>query len=183
MNESDVAYKILNRRNQLSAVVMMGEMQQELGADGYALALERRWIEPNYDSGQLSIADRPTPLAEMRELASKVKVEPVIETKNNLYRLFATNQESKVIIQTKNGLMEAEEAQIGDEVVVAEDGRSYAATIKSRRPDGTYELSFGQEKPRQERNYKHEELRKTAEAPAAANAGKPAPAVTPQRPA
>jgi hypothetical protein len=187
MNEAEIAHKILNRRNTLSTVVLAGEMQETLGADGYALALERRWIEPNYESGELSIATLDRTLSEMRTLASQVKVEPVAETApTNLYRLFANNL-PKVVVQQRDGsLVEADAnvTQIGDEVIVAEDGKSYKAVVKGRNPDGTFTLSFGTDKPRnsdaEKRPYKQDELRKTAGSPVAVNGGaSPAPVQAP----
>lgn len=182
MNEAEIAYKILNRRNATSPVVMIGEMQHALGYDGYALAIERRWIEPNYDSGELSVSERQGVLNEMRALAKSIK-DPVVESKpNNLYRLFTTNQKQTIVVQTPNGLvesiMEEEDAEIGDEVVVADDGKPYTAVVKSKNSDGTYSLSFGREKPRTDRSYSKAEVRKTAKAPTAS--GRPTPAVTPQ---
>lgn len=180
MNEAEIAHKILNRRNELSPIVMIGEMQQALGPEGYALALARGWIEPNYDSGQLTISSRDAALVEMGELAKTVKVAPVAEsTDRGIFRLFQNNR-TRTIVQTASGLVEAEETQIGDEVVVAEEGKPFKATVKARNSDGTYVLSFGAEKPRAERPYKAEELRKTASGPAEQKPGAVQP-TTPTR--
>jgi hypothetical protein len=190
MNEAEIAHKILNRQNATSPVILMGEMQHVLGTEGYELALERRWIVPSWDSGELTVSDRPGVLDEMRQLASSVKTAPVAEAKTtNLYRLFSSNQNQKVILQTPEGLIEAlavggendKGAEIGDEVVVAEEGKPFTAVVQSKNEDGTYVLSFGQEKPRAVRPYAKEELRRTAAAPAGTG-GRAAPAVTPQRP-
>lgn len=190
MNEAEIAHKILNRQNSTSPIILIGEMQHALGVDGYALALERRWIVPSWDSGELTVSDRPGTLEEMRKLADTVKTAPVVaEAKTNLYRLFSSNQRQTVIVQTPDGLVEAlavgtpatQGAEIGDEVVIADEGKPYTGVVQSKNEDGTYVLSFGQDKPRSVRPYAREELRKTAAAPAG-TAGRAAPAVTPQRP-
>ena len=184
MNEAEIAHKILNRRNSLSQVVMVGEMQQVLGSEGYTLALDRRWLEPDWNTGELTVTQQESGLQEMRKLSAGVKVAPVAESvTHNVYRMF-TNNHPKIITQTSEGLFESDETQIGDEVTVAEDGKPFNAVVKSKNPDGTYVLSFGTDKPRTERPYKQDEIRKNGDSNpgsgSAPAAGK-APAVQPQQ--
>lgn len=185
MNEAEIAHKILNRRNSLSQVVMMGEMQQVLGAEGYTFALEHRWLEPDWNTGELTVTQQESGLQEMRKLAAGVKVQPVAESvTHNVYRMFSNNR-PRIITQTSEGLFESDETQIGDEVTVAEDGKPFTAVVKSKNPDGTYVLSFGSEKPRTERPYKQDEIRKNGDAPSGGSSSAPAagkaPAVQPQQ--
>lgn len=51
-----------------------------------------------------------------------------------------------------------EEPAVGEDVMVAENGQQYSATIRSREPDGTYTLTFGGTRPTTERRYRKEEL-------------------------
>jgi hypothetical protein len=184
MNEAAVAHKILNRRNSLSPIILVGEMQQVLGAEGYTMALERRWLEADWNTGELTITNQEFALQEMKKLSAEVKTEPVAESvKHNVYRMFSNNR-TKIVTQTSEGLFESDETQIGDEVTVAEDGKPFTAVVKSKNPDGTYVLSFGSDKPRAERPYKQEEIRKngdTQSGGSSAPAAGKAPAVQPQQ--
>ncbi len=49
---------------------------------------------------------------------------------------------------------------VGEDVMIAEEGKSYQAKIKSKGADGTYELSFGAQKPAVNRRYRKEEMQK-----------------------
>jgi hypothetical protein len=50
---------------------------------------------------------------------------------------------------------------VGEDVTVAEEGKAYQAKVKAVRDDGTYELSFGAEKPAVQRAYRPEELQRS----------------------
>lgn len=65
---------------------------------------------------------------------------------------------------------------VGEDVVVAEEGKSYQAKVKAKHPDGTYELSFGQNRPASVRNYRKEEIQGVQPAPG----GAPAPTLQPR---
>lgn len=77
--------------------------------------------------------------------------------------------------------MPAQEAQvdpapgIGDEVVVAEGGKTYTAAVQAKNPDGTYKLSFGPTGRPGRDAFKPTELRVTKR-------GTPTPAAAPQSP-
>ena len=53
-----------------------------------------------------------------------------------------------------------EDAMVGEDVIVASEGKSYQAKIKSRNTDGTYELSFGVNRPPENRRYRKEEIQR-----------------------
>lgn len=59
-------------------------------------------------------------------------------------------------------LMEAansDEVNVGDQVVVAADGKSYTASVQSKNANGAYTLSFGKDKPSTTRpEYRREEM-------------------------
>ena len=64
---------------------------------------------------------------------------------------------------------------VGDAVVTADAGDTYMATVASKNRDGTYELSFGDKKPRLIRPFKKEQLKVTQKAtPTATTSGAPA---------
>src|SRR5574343_237992 len=123
MTIKEIATKILERRNSLSPIIMIGEMNQILGGDGLQEALARGWLIPDYYNGALQVTDYMTKVNEMRELA------------------------------------ESGNYQVGDSVVVVEDGQGYTAVVQGKRSDGTYMLSFGDKKPRTERTYNDQEIK------------------------
>lgn len=73
MDEKEIAKIIVNRRNSLAPVVQQGEMRAALGPDGYADAMRRGWLRPNMDTGELTITDAFSQLADMRKMAEAVE--------------------------------------------------------------------------------------------------------------
>jgi len=50
---------------------------------------------------------------------------------------------------------------VGEDVMVADEGKSYQAKVQAANPDGTYKLSFGPNRPtQQDRMFRREELQK-----------------------
>lgn len=50
---------------------------------------------------------------------------------------------------------------VGEDVMVADEGKSYQAKVQAANPDGTYKLSFGPNRPTQQnRMFRREELQK-----------------------
>lgn len=183
MNESEVAFKVLNRRNSVSPIVMVGELQESLGQAGYELAMERRWVEPNYDSGELSVTESQERLDEMRVLAAKFNA-PKSETPkvNGIFGRFATHIPVSQVVEAFTAPTAGGNVDIGDEVAVAENGQPIRAVVKARKPDGTFELSFADNaKPKVERSYRAEELKRLNAGPKPA--GTPGAAGSPATPA
>lgn len=55
----------------------------------------------------------------------------------------------------------SQEPMVGEDVIIADEGRSYPAKIASKNPDGTFKLSFGPNKPlRQDRMFRKEEIQR-----------------------
>ena len=181
MKESEVAHKILNRRNSVSPIIMIGELQESLGQAGYELAMNNGWVVPNYDSGELSVTESQEKLEQLRKLAAS-HTESVVAPipTNNIYRRFGNLIPVSQVVEAFSTPTQGGNVEIGDEVVVAEDGQPVKAVVKSRKPDGSFELSFGDNsKPRVQRTYKSEELKKTLSGPAAAPAAAPGSSTTP----
>jgi len=54
-----------------------------------------------------------------------------------------------------------QEYMVGEDVVVADEGKSYQAKVQSKNPDGTYRLSFGPNRPlKQDRMFRREEMQR-----------------------
>lgn len=66
---------------------------------------------------------------------------------------------------------------VGEDVLVAEEGKSYSAKVQSKNADGTYKLSFGPNRPaQQDRLFRKEEMQRVA-------AGQPGQPSQPGQPA
>lgn len=50
---------------------------------------------------------------------------------------------------------------VGEDVMIADEGKSYQAKIQSKNPDGTYRLTFGPNRPtKQDRMFRREEMQR-----------------------
>ena len=65
----EIAKAILERRNRMTHVIMPGEISAEIGPDGVAEALQRRWVVPDTDDGYLCANNDLHVVAEMRKVA------------------------------------------------------------------------------------------------------------------
>lgn len=62
-------------------------------------------------------------------------------------------------VQEMADAVNSDELNVGDQVVVADGGRSYTAAVQAKNANGAYTLSFGNEKPSAVRpEYRREEL-------------------------
>jgi hypothetical protein len=165
----------LLERSAHSIHLSAARLKAELG-EGYALALSKRWIVPDPETGDVAVNRQMRPA--MTEAAKSVKVAEGKATFNKAYQMFSTVRPVGEAVSVDP--QRQEDAEVGAEVVVAENGKTYTAAVKAKNPDGTYTLSFGDMKPaNHERAYKREELnvaKKKPGAPAAAPAPVGAPA-------
>ena len=71
---AQVANAILERRRRLSSIIQSGDLQTEIGADGFAEALQRRWVVPDYgETGALQVTNQLDKIQEI-ELVAKTSV-------------------------------------------------------------------------------------------------------------
>ena len=54
----------------------------------------------------------------------------------------------------------AEEPTVGEDVIIADEGKSYQAKVSAKNTDGTYKLSFGPNRPARERMFRKEEIQR-----------------------
>jgi hypothetical protein len=196
MNTKEIAQTILDRRNRMNPVVMNGEMIAALGSDGMSEALQRRWLVPNVETGHLqvstdmqvveelrTIADAPAPEAEsVQEGAThNMALDHAHRERGMLTELMApmTGHDNSAPFRPKAPASPAAPSStapqaggvggpgVGDEVIVAEAGRTYTGTVGAVGTDGKFKVSFGNEKPPVNRDYGTNELKITKKAPAA----------------
>lgn len=67
-----------------------------------------------------------------------------IEIGEDNYAVISQNQAK---VEEMFDAAQTDKAQIGDEVAVAEDGKTFQAKVSKVNPDGSVALSFGDEKP------------------------------------
>src|SRR5689334_202852 len=65
----EIAKAILERRNRMTHVIMPGDINAAIGADGVSEALKNRWLVPDTDSGYLCATNDLKLVEEMRKLA------------------------------------------------------------------------------------------------------------------
>lgn len=154
------AAALLQRAGSSRTFLSAQALQEQLGSDGYKLALELRWLAPDYDSGTVNLTANPALYGELIEAASQAQSEPPqkLEAHNEFsHRLFA---KMNVHEATTTGFPADQDLDVSSKVVVAGEGQTYDAVVQARHGDGTYTLSFGNKKPTDAaRRYKREELK------------------------
>jgi len=190
MTPNELAAKILNYRR-ASGLVMPGALTADIGPDAVGEALNRGWITPDTETGYLMITTEQTRIHEMQELAADVPEEKPAEKAEgqaesidprdvalqhasrrlNEVAAYGSGQAAAppqpatpaTTPQSTNPTPAADNQKlvVGEDVTVAEEGKAYQAKVKAVRDDGTYELSFGTEKPAVARAYRPEELQRS----------------------
>lgn len=184
----NIARQLLDRRNAMNPVVMPGEIIAQIGSAGMQEALQRRWLVPVAETGFLQVSQDMTRVLEMREEAAKeepVAPTPTVavpawkcesachgyavgHSAHPLNELLApgTGHDSAPMRPastpanpiTPTASADHSKPTIGDTVTVAENGKSFTGTV-SRAENGKYQVSFGQEKPAQQREYGDAEVK------------------------
>jgi len=177
------------RRNNMAPVLMQGDLQQSLGSDGMAEALRLRWVQPNLETGHLQITNNQNDVNAMRKLATESQIEPpVADAAHGIAMNHAGRHRTGQVISeiaspatgnaapgfspnppspppgkpTPPPSAPAEKSGgmgVGDNVMVAEDGKTYQGRVQSMKQDGKFVVSFGAQKPMRPRDYDKSELR------------------------
>jgi len=203
MNAKQLATAILQYRNS-SSLVIPGTMRADVGPEAMQDALDRRWVEPDHDSGYLKLSSQQSKIEEMRALAEgkcetcscdpckcceKCCKHPCVCDKSESQdsRPFMTAHLARHQVEAFNapaaygsgqpqkpvgpvvqpaaqpasaGPNRSEDPMVGEDVVIADEGRSYSAKVSEKNPDGTFKLSFGPNRPARERTFRKEEIQR-----------------------
>lgn len=97
MTKNEIAKVILERRARMTHVVLPGEINAAIGADGVSEALRDRWLVPDTDSGYLMVTSEPAKVQEMIDLAGTkpedaLKPAPIVVTDSHAISLAHTKR-------------------------------------------------------------------------------------------
>ena len=173
MNLKYIAESILNRRNSLSALNIEAELKSKLNHEQLAEALKRGWLIQDEEFGCLSASNLPSRIREIREAAEskedgRAPLQESGRKENAGSSLFRSLLETKSTSHLKQWVREDDantgRHSVGDKVMVGQDGESYDGVVSEVLPTGEYKVTFGEKKPKEEKNYKNTELTKPATA-------------------
>lgn len=185
----EVAQVVLERRHRPNPTVMQGEMLGILGEDGMSEAINRRWLVPSYDTGYLQVTGELSKVQEMEEIAQlpdPVIQETVLESSRFVVQharrsLTEANVISEIAAPATGAPAPAMRisapaaspaaapnpaddalADVGDDVAVVENGRTFQGKIQSKGPTGRYKISFGAERPGMDREYEPNDFKRVS---------------------
>lgn len=154
------------------AIIAPRALHESLGHDAFREALRIGWVIPDTETGALHI-NISRRLA--MEAAAKEVAQPVVESvaQGLPGHEFFGGQAGRgyTVVEALPPLPGAptlpgaasKDAEIGDQVVVAEGGKTYSAKVQAKNADGSYKLSFGSEKPPRD-TFKRDEVRVSSKA-------------------
>lgn len=179
------ARKLHERRFRASPVMTTGELLNLIGSDAMQEALNQRWLVPDLDTGFLTLNLHG---AKMRELecacvcssCGGTQCDHAPETEKKLSYAMPMRETFAAFGVTRPGgatssappVMprppapptgtvnpEQDRPKIGDDVMVAEENKTFTGKVASIAQDGRMRISFGSEKPRMDRDYGFGEVR------------------------
>lgn len=186
----EIATIVLESRKHSSAI-MQGRMQEALGSDGYATALERRWLVPDRESGYLQVTNLESLVKDMQResmVDAKAPEAPVdvmaacravaeshaYRTKGGYIQEIAAPGTGKPapVLQMSNtpsplarpntvGAATDAPTNVGDDVTVVENGEAYTGKVKSMA-NGRYRISFGGSTKPADRDYMDQEIKRVS---------------------
>lgn len=159
---------------------MQGEMLGILGEEGMSEAINRRWLVPSYDTGYLQVTGDLGVVEQMKEIAQMpdaVIQDSVLESSRFVIQHARRSlTEAHVISEIAAPATGAPAptmrvstpaaspaaapnpaddalSDVGDDVAVVENGKTFQGKIQSKGPTGRYKISFGAERPGMDREY------------------------------
>lgn len=171
MTTAQIASTVLGFRT--NYLPNLHQVREALG-ESYGEALNLGWLVPDFETGTVSVTRDVSRIEAMESLSSTVEKKPVEVVCNESWRSFGPDRTNmrEIIVES--------DAAVGDAVTVADSGKSFSGVVKSINPDGTYELSFANEKP-SKTSFKMEELNVTKQSDK--SSASPIADVPPARPA
>jgi len=161
MNLSHIAKTIVANQSSGAGAINRAAVADVLTFDEMGEALRRGWIETRED-GCVGIPSGAVRAGELRAAAATdnfVVQEPGNPNPDDFAHYRHLMGESMGFPSDLLG--EDADPDVGDEVVVADQGKTYQASVSGRNADGSFKLSFsGADKPTRD-SYRKEEMRVT----------------------
>jgi len=193
MTTQEIARYVQEHRLRASPVIMNGDAVRDIGPEGLQEAINRRWLVADYDTGYLQVTGDMTRVAEIIEAAAmEPVVESVVESASAPFAMnhalrtgygmineigapgtgrpgpgYTPTSPNPTpvapVVSSSPTAPRAMPAKIGDDVTVAEEGRTYAGKVQSRDDrGGGVRISFGpDQRPPVDRAYRDDEIRLT----------------------
>ena len=198
MSPQKLARNLLSFRASTS-LMLPGALAAQIGQEALQDALQRGWVQPDYESGFLTVAPHATTLHEIEQIAESVcKMCNKVPCTCEESRKEESHSTHDIVVRHSRRMIETygigpghstsgspgtgqderpattqspsptvapnrpgQDYMVGEDVVIASEGKSYQAKISSKNPNGTYRLSFGPNMPlRQDREFRREELQR-----------------------
>jgi hypothetical protein len=148
-------------------------LHEQLGGEAYREALRLGWLQPEPETGAVTVSTRldhhramqeaATLTADERQAAATTDTAMADPTRGFYGEQTVTP--TLVMREAVDPTNDPEKpAEIGDQVTVAEGGQTYQARVQAKNQDGTVKLSFGATKPNRD-VFKPEEVRVVGRAP------------------
>lgn len=149
MNQAELASTLLDLKGRTPNVALVRDILKE----DYGQALELGWIVPDYDNGGILITGDASRIEAMRAAAATLnrQAQPEFVCNESIHAFVPMPPAQQIVIC---------EVAVGDSVSVADAGKVFDGVVQSVNADGTYEVSFGADKPAKS-SFRTEELRLT----------------------
>lgn len=187
MNIQKLAEFLLERRRRASPIVLTGEVINAVESEGLQEALQRRWLVADPDTGNLQITTNFAHIGEMESVAATPpSEEQVVESEATDLAMRHAQRRIDEIAAPATGKpaptmgnpapAPAPSAPppadptkpsgfgVGDDVMIAQEGKTYTGKVASVTPQGRYRLSFGPDRPGMDRDYEANEVRHVGDA-------------------
>lgn len=188
MSTQQIAQFMIERRSRSMPIVTSGEVLGAIGSDGLQEALTRRWIVPSPETGLLQVNTDLARVSEMVTAAGITESVPqIVENASTAFATSHAHRPLMEIAAPGTGkpaptLSNATTAStptaptaptaptsaprtpssdlnIGADVTIAEEGKTYTGKVAGRTADGRYRVSFGAAgKPPVNREYTPDEM-------------------------
>lgn len=153
MTLAEIANVLLVKRQTSGTALTTGQTIGMLGHEGMREAMDRKWLSPVLETaGWLEISNHPCHIEEMRKEAIQEIMTPGIGASRNTGTSTPTSAGATTAppavspSPTDPRKREKEVKEIGDDVVVSNNGRNFSGKV-SAEDSGKLKVSFGNNRP------------------------------------
>lgn len=151
--------KLLHDNRQRSVYLSLPpDLRAALGPDGLREALRLRWIVGDESGSFLRVNSRADALQEMARLAEFAAPGSGQPDPQASSQGVQPDPKAPRLTPKTNPTGSSSDYTVGEDVVIAQEGKTFQAKVSARNQDGTYSLTFGGLRPASNRNYRREEI-------------------------